>query len=224
MTATKPTAEPSMEEVLASIRKIIAEDLQDPAPAEDAEEDLVLTDVVNPDGSITITEPVAPAPAEPTAPAAETPAAPEAAAPAEPVAAEPAVTPTPEPTPATTDEPAAAMPQAPEPAPEPTPDPMPTTPAATKTAPAPTATESLIGLVSAQTVSATTDAFAQLAHSLHKPGFRLGHMNQTLEELIKELLRPHLKEWLDKNLPVTVERLIKAEIERMVSEAKKDAL
>ncbi len=36
-----------------------------------------------------------------------------------------------------------------------------------------------------------------------------------VEEMVKEMLRPMLKNWLDDNLPVMVERLVRAEIERV---------
>jgi hypothetical protein len=38
---------------------------------------------------------------------------------------------------------------------------------------------------------------------------------RTLEDLVKEMLRPQLKTWLDDNLPGMVERLVRAEIERV---------
>jgi cell pole-organizing protein PopZ len=38
----------------------------------------------------------------------------------------------------------------------------------------------------------------------------------TLEDLVRSELRPMLKEWLDANLPPVVERLVRAEIERVV--------
>lgn len=38
----------------------------------------------------------------------------------------------------------------------------------------------------------------------------------TLEDLVRVTLRPLLKEWLDANLPPIVERLVRAEIERVV--------
>ena len=44
-------------------------------------------------------------------------------------------------------------------------------------------------------------------------------VRKTLEELTKELLRPLLKEWLDANLPVTVERIVREEIERLVAKS-----
>jgi cell pole-organizing protein PopZ len=41
----------------------------------------------------------------------------------------------------------------------------------------------------------------------------------TLEDLVRSELRPMLKEWLDANLPPVVERLVRAEIERVVGRA-----
>ena len=38
---------------------------------------------------------------------------------------------------------------------------------------------------------------------------------RTLEDLVREMLRPLLKNWLDDNLPTIVERLVRAEIERV---------
>jgi cell pole-organizing protein PopZ len=41
----------------------------------------------------------------------------------------------------------------------------------------------------------------------------------TLEDIVRSELRPLLKEWLDANLPPVVERLVRAEIERVVARA-----
>jgi uncharacterized protein len=38
---------------------------------------------------------------------------------------------------------------------------------------------------------------------------------RTLQDLVREMLRPMLKAWLDDNLPTLVERLVLAEIEQM---------
>jgi cell pole-organizing protein PopZ len=38
---------------------------------------------------------------------------------------------------------------------------------------------------------------------------------RTLEDLVREMLRPMLKTWLDDNLPRMVDRLVRAEIERV---------
>jgi cell pole-organizing protein PopZ len=41
----------------------------------------------------------------------------------------------------------------------------------------------------------------------------------TLEDMVRAELRPLLKDWLDTNLPPVVERLVRAEIERVVARA-----
>ncbi|MFG1349355.1 DUF2497 domain-containing protein [Xanthobacter autotrophicus] len=43
----------------------------------------------------------------------------------------------------------------------------------------------------------------------------LPQKQRTIEDLVKEILRPMLKDWLDQNLPSIVERLVRAEIERV---------
>ena len=47
-----------------------------------------------------------------------------------------------------------------------------------------------------------------------QPGPRGGGI--TVEDMVREALRPMLKTWLDENLPPIVERLVRAEIERVV--------
>jgi hypothetical protein len=65
------------------------------------------------------------------------------------------------------------------------------------------------GLISSSTMSAVDSAFNSLAHTV------LGNNARTLEDLVKEMLRPMLKGWLDDNLPNMVERIVRAEIERV---------
>jgi hypothetical protein len=64
-------------------------------------------------------------------------------------------------------------------------------------------------ILSQSTVSAVESAFNTLAHTV------LSNNARTLEDLVKEMLRPMLKSWLDDNLPGMVERIVKAEIERV---------
>jgi uncharacterized protein len=64
-------------------------------------------------------------------------------------------------------------------------------------------------LISMGTRSAVDAAFNSLAHTV------LVQNARTLEDLVKEMLRPMLKTWLDDNLPGMVERLVRAEIERV---------
>jgi cell pole-organizing protein PopZ len=64
-------------------------------------------------------------------------------------------------------------------------------------------------MLSNTTVSAVESAFNALASTV------LSNNARTLEDLVKEMLRPMLKSWLDDNLPNMVERIVKAEIERV---------
>ncbi|AWN44801.1 PopZ family protein [Methylobacterium durans] len=64
-------------------------------------------------------------------------------------------------------------------------------------------------LVSAAAGANVSQAFNLLAHTV------LSQNSRTLEDIVKDMLRPMLKAWLDDNLPVMVERLVRAEIERV---------
>lgn len=64
-------------------------------------------------------------------------------------------------------------------------------------------------LMSRTTEDCVSEAFGRL-NALRAPG-----QPQTVEDLMKEMLRPMLRAWLDQNLPALVERLVKAEIERV---------
>ena len=43
----------------------------------------------------------------------------------------------------------------------------------------------------------------------------------TLESMVREMLRPLLREWLDRNLPYLIERLVKKEIDLMINRAER---
>ncbi|MFW5661119.1 MAG: DUF2497 domain-containing protein [Oceanicaulis sp.] len=83
---------------------------------------------------------------------------------------------------------------------------------ATAPAPAPAAPEeeedTLLGETSA---SAAAGMFAALSNNLRVSN----DQGQTLEGIVRELLRPMLKQWLDENLPAIVEEKVQAEIERV---------
>jgi len=73
------------------------------------------------------------------------------------------------------------------------------------------------GLMSAAAAGATAAAFAALARSSQQSGnggLALGS-GRTLEDLVQEMIRPMIKEWLDKNLPPMAERLVRKELERL---------
>jgi cell pole-organizing protein PopZ len=64
-------------------------------------------------------------------------------------------------------------------------------------------------LLSPRSDEAVQSAFNQLADII------LSEQTRTLEDLVKEMMQPMLRHWLDDNLPVLVERLVREEIERV---------
>ncbi|MCC0015094.1 MAG: DUF2497 domain-containing protein [Rhodobiaceae bacterium] len=202
MSKAAQQSEPSMEEILASIRKIISDE----------------------NGS-----------AGSAAKAAVAAAAPE------PVAAAPEKKPQPEPQPEPVDdifeltddmvaeesaaEPMKVEPQVPEvdflddvedavaAAPEPAPQPAPASAAKASPPPRPAAQPAQPSpagrLLSPTTDQVVGSAFSKLASTI------LTRDAHTLEDLVKDMLRPMLQEWLDDNLPQLVEKLVREEIERV---------
>lgn len=73
----------------------------------------------------------------------------------------------------------------------------------------PIASEDLAPLVSATTAASIAAQFETLAAS------RLFGDAGRMDDLVRELLRPMLRLWLDDNLPGIVEKLVRAEIERV---------
>ena len=234
MTQPAKSQEPSMEEILASIRRIIADDDANktaPRPAEPSP------------------QAAAPAPtARPAPPPQAPPPAPPRVTPPEPSldeAADPEPDSEPDSEPMAemedqasdildlTEQMAAPMPQ-PAPAPKPAPQfrtidgsfdvsydeekPAPQMPISAPQmpeAPAPSDVNQYRGearsnqLLSSVTSAAVDSAFNTLAQTV------LVQNARTLEDLVREMLRPMLKAWLDDNLPGMVERLVRAEIERV---------
>ncbi len=186
MSDAKGQHEPSMEEILASIRRIIAEDGDttpqaptatapvaaavpaEPSPGPARGEDVLeLTDVVEEDGSVVSLSSGGVA--------------------------------------KSTAEPAKREELAPEPPPAP-----------------PPSNEPAERLVSGATAAASVAALSQLAAARERArpsDLPLGDVGRTLEEMVREMLRPILRDWLDGNLPQLVERLVQDEIQRMVREA-----
>ena len=166
MALQDPQAEPSMEEILASIRRIISEEEQAPAApgpvldlTQHAETHAVEDDIV-------FETPAAVA-HEPPPPAVEAPP--------------------PQPTRTQTHTIVSQQP-------------MPTSAAASSDL-----------IISQPNASAAAGALSRLAGSLRvadTPG-------QTVEGVVRELLKPMLKEWLDRNLPAIVEARVEAELERI---------
>lgn len=77
-------------------------------------------------------------------------------------------------------------------------------------------------VMSSPTMAASTDVLAQLAKAvLNQRDVAIGSSDVTIEGMVREMLRPLLKEWLDRNLPYLVERLVKREIDLMVNRAER---
>ena len=156
--------EPSMEEILASIRRIISEDEEDQG-------------------------------------AATAKAAPEKAAAKPELTLTPAASPTPA-------QPAPAAPQAPQA------DSRPRVESADftkKTVAAPMQDEVEEEILDHTTAAAASQAFRSLSQSVRiseGPG-------KTLEDIVTEMLRPMVKEWLDANLPAIVEEKVEEEVQRV---------
>lgn len=95
-------------------------------------------------------------------------------------------------------------------------------------APSPAPIEPTEPLVSEPTVEAAASSIAALNNTLEierlavspQSGMFIGNGSRTLEDMVLELMRPMLKDWLDKNLPATVERLVQKEVERISRRAK----
>jgi len=180
--------EPTMEEILASIRRIISEDdTPGAAPAEAAAQDddddvLELTEAADESHAVSHEE----------------------------IAAAPEPEPEPEPEPYRF-EPRVTAPPAPEPAPEPTPEPRAYEPRThvEDTPPMASATRD-DALISPQTASVAASAFGELSAAAAQP-----RDSRTLDEIARELLQPMLREWLDANLPRIVEVAVREEVERI---------
>lgn len=65
------------------------------------------------------------------------------------------------------------------------------------------------GLIGRETSAAVASAFGSLNNTL------LSRDPRTIEDMVQDMLRPMLKGWLDENLPDIVERMVRAEIERI---------
>jgi uncharacterized protein len=183
----KPPSEPSMEEIIASISRIITDEKTSiepvrPVPREEAEI-LELTEVVEEDGSVPRVAPEAGSSGR-----RPTGSAPDA-------------------------DPAAANA---------------TARSGPSTLPPEAEVEPKLELgheriLSSAASGAAAAAFAQLGalpRERRREGeFPLGSVDRTLEDVVRDMLRPLLQTWLDEHLPQLVERLVREEIARVVGEA-----
>jgi hypothetical protein len=211
MTQAAKAQEPSMEEILASIRRIIADD------------DANKTVARAPEPPRPEPQPIAPPPAPPLA-APRPSFEPELRFQPEPPMASDAIAEQASDILDLTESMAAAIPEPAAAMPIPEPEPMPQfrtidgssdlgfdeVAERPPAAPMPSYEETDRGrLISNQTSAAVDSAFHALAQTV------LVQNARTLEDLVREMLRPMLKTWLDDNLPGMVERMVRAEIERV---------
>lgn len=193
--AAKGAADPSMEDILASIRRIIAEEGEgrEAAPADPAMTAAVLdlTEMVADDGSVVSLPPHEARNAQPVA---------------EPVAPAAAVAP-----PITPDaSPLDNFVEADTPVP-------PAASAAQEDMPMSSAPPPREPLVSTPIANQARNAFAQLADAArpamtsHEPPVD----GRTVEQVVEDLMRPMLKAWLDAHLPAIVERAVAEELARI---------
>jgi len=169
--------EPTMEEILASIRRIISEDDAPAEPAAEAAPPPPPEPEPVDDDILELTDPISMEPeSEPELPPLETVGDIDVYSPPEP---------------------------APAPEPEPVYTPPPPTPAFNRDEMADT-------LVGDHAASAAASAFGNLSSALLMP-----KDGRTLEDVVRELLRPLLKEWLDQNLPRIVETKVEEEVHRI---------
>jgi cell pole-organizing protein PopZ len=77
-------------------------------------------------------------------------------------------------------------------------------------------------LISATTAGAATGAFAKLSEAFRKtpPEESVADdTGRTVEQFVEDMVRPAIKEWLDEHLPAIVERLVAKEIEKIARRA-----
>ncbi len=185
-----------MEEIIASISRIIAEDGRpgDPprrAPTEKSDI-LELTEAVGEDGSVRRIQPGVPPDGPKLTPL-------EAAATPSPLPPLPPLGPRIEP------EPPRAEPPRADPAVGPS---------------LPPVRERILSAATSEAAAASFARLGAMPRDRSREGeLLMGPGDRTLEEIVRETLRPLLQAWLDEHLPTIVERLVREEIARVVGEA-----
>ncbi|MEZ7881127.1 MAG: DUF2497 domain-containing protein [Rhodospirillales bacterium] len=79
-------------------------------------------------------------------------------------------------------------------------------------------------ILSQPTARASVDVLSELAAKIldrRDMHVDAGSRDMTLEGIVREMLKPILREWLDRNLPYLIERLVKKEIDLMVNRAER---
>lgn len=77
-------------------------------------------------------------------------------------------------------------------------------------------------VLSSRTSETGTDVLTHLAKAiLDRRDIAIGTRDVTLEDMVRAMLKPLLREWLDRNLPYLIERLVKKEIDLMINRAER---
>ena len=79
-------------------------------------------------------------------------------------------------------------------------------------------------IISEPTAQTSTDVLSELASAIldrRDMAVDASSQEMTLEGIVREMLKPILREWLDRNLPYLIERLVKREIDLMVNRAER---
>ncbi|MBU8540101.1 DUF2497 domain-containing protein [Roseomonas tokyonensis] len=182
-----------MDDILASIRRILNEDEAQEGAAKPTDPNAEFE-------PLDLTEAMLVA-----APPAAEPAA------AEEAEAEPGPEPEPEPAPVQAAAPELLSPPPPGPPPSPEPEP-PMTVANVMSA--------AEGLIAPAVAAATTATLATLLRSVaEERAATVTRGGPSIEDVVREEIRPLLKAWLDQHLPPLVERLVRVEIERVIGRA-----
>ncbi len=202
--ADPSAADPSMEDILASIRRILSEDeAAGPGEASSAAAPLVL------DATMLVREPHQASSIAPVSPLSALSSIGAPGAEAKPTQVAPAPTPVPVAAPSPVAENVVEPPAVES-----------NMIAAAPVAPSPTPEPESAGLVAPETAAAAASSMGTLMRTLaaerQSAVYRGG---PTIEDLVREQIRPILKQWLDTHLPPLVERLVRSEIERVVGRA-----
>ncbi|KKB96395.1 hypothetical protein SZ25_00545 [Candidatus Arcanobacter lacustris] len=72
-------------------------------------------------------------------------------------------------------------------------------------------------LISERSAEDTSNTIKSFMKSVSRPASDgLGYKNNTVEELIIQMIKPYLKDWLDKNLPTIVKQIVEKEIHKLI--------
>jgi len=98
-------------------------------------------------------------------------------------------------------------------------EPMPEPVSPAPVAPAPPFQDGPAALIAPEVAAAAAYSVSTLMRTVMDRTTLVRSGGPTIEDIVREEIRPLLKSWLDEHLPPLVERLVRAEIERVVARA-----